>query len=54
MSVDGEKWYIENWALWLDAKIFLLTVLKVVRRSDISQEGAATMPAFTGSNTPPA
>jgi lipopolysaccharide/colanic/teichoic acid biosynthesis glycosyltransferase len=49
-----DAWYVENWSLWLDAKIFLLTVLKVVRRSDISQKGAATMPAFTGSENPPA
>jgi lipopolysaccharide/colanic/teichoic acid biosynthesis glycosyltransferase len=47
---EYDAWYVENWSLWLDAKIFLLTVLKVVRRSDICQKGAATMPEFTGSN----
>jgi sugar transferase EpsL len=51
---EYDAWYVENWSLWLDAKIFLLTVLKVIRRSDISQKGAATMPAFTGSENPPA
>ena len=41
-------WYIDNYSLWLDIKILFLTVLQVVRREGISQEGSATMPPFTG------
>lgn len=43
-----DVWYVENRSLWLDIQIILGTVLKVVRRSDISSEGHATMPEFRG------
>jgi len=41
-------WYVDNRSLGLDIKILFLTVLQVVRRHGISQEGSATMPPFTG------
>lgn len=44
-----DVWYVENWSLWLDVKILVLTVWKVVRREGISQPGHATMPEFLGS-----
>lgn len=44
-----DVWYVENRTLWLDIKILFLTVWKVVKREDISQEGEATMTRFTGS-----
>ncbi|MDW8322180.1 MAG: sugar transferase [Armatimonadota bacterium] len=44
-----DVWYVDNWNLWLDVKILLLTVWKVLKREGISAEGAATMPVFTGS-----
>jgi lipopolysaccharide/colanic/teichoic acid biosynthesis glycosyltransferase len=44
-----DVWYVDNRSLWLDLKILFLTVLKVVRRADISAQGEATMPKFTGS-----
>jgi len=44
-----DVWYVENRTLWLDIKILFLTVWKVVKRDDISQEGEATMTRFTGS-----
>ncbi len=43
-----DNWYIDHWSLWLDIKILFLTIYKVVKRDDISQEGHATMPLFTG------
>ena len=30
--VEWDNFYIENWSLWLDVKILLLTVVAVVRR----------------------
>ena len=38
--------YIDNWSLWLDLKILLATVWKVVKRDGISQEGHATCEDF--------
>lgn len=43
-----DVWYVDNWNLWLDMKILLLTIWKVLKREGISAEGAATMPVFTG------
>jgi sugar transferase EpsL len=42
-------WYVDNCSMWLDIKILFLTALKVVMRSDVNNEGDATMPLFTGS-----
>lgn len=44
-----DVWYVENRTLWLDIKILILTIWKVVKRDDISQKGEATMTRFTGS-----
>ena len=41
-------WYVDNQSLLLDIKILGLTVLKVLRRDDISREGHATAPYFMG------
>lgn len=41
-------WYVDNWSLWLDIKIILMTIKKVILRNDISAKGEATMPKFTG------
>jgi sugar transferase EpsL len=46
---DLDVYYVDNWSLWLDFKILLVTVWKVVRREGINQVGHATMPTFTGS-----
>lgn len=43
-----DVWYVDNRSLWLDTKILLKTVLKVVRRDGISHGDEATMPKFTG------
>ena len=44
-----DTWYIDNQSLWLDIKILLKTVKKVVVKDDISANGEATMSKFTGS-----
>lgn len=41
--------YVENWSIWLDIKILLLTIWKVLKREGINATGHATMPFFTGS-----
>jgi len=43
-----DLWYVEHWSLWLDFKILALTVLKVLKRADVSAAGHVTMPEFTG------
>ncbi|AXG75205.1 sugar transferase [Flavobacterium arcticum] len=40
--------YVDNLSLGLDIKIIYLTVLKVIKRSDINTEGVATTIPFTG------
>ena len=44
-----DVWYVDNQSFWLDLKILLLTVKKVVVRDGISAVGEATAPRFTGS-----
>lgn len=44
-----DVWYVENQSFWLDAKILLLTIKKVIKRDGISAEGEATMKKFKGS-----
>lgn len=41
-------YYVDNWSLWLDAKILATTVLRLVRPSGISGEGQATMSEYMG------
>jgi lipopolysaccharide/colanic/teichoic acid biosynthesis glycosyltransferase len=41
-------WYVDNRSFWLDIKILLLTVKKVLVRDGISGEGEVTMSKFTG------
>lgn len=43
-----DTWYVENQSLWLDFKIMLKTVKKVITKDDISAEGEVTMTKFTG------
>jgi len=43
-----DVWYVDNQSFWLDLKILLLTVKKVLVRDGIRGEGEATMSKFTG------
>ncbi|MBS6041954.1 MAG: sugar transferase [Clostridium baratii] len=45
-----DVWYVENWSISLDIKIFFLTIYKVFRRDGINQEGKVTMTKFNGLN----
>ena len=45
-----DVWYVDNCSLKTDLKVIFTTISKVLRRADISQEGAATMEAFNGNN----
>lgn len=44
-----DVWYVDNQSLLLDLKILWMTLLIVLKREGISQEGHATMPKFRGS-----
>ena len=41
-------WYIDNRSFWLDAKIILLTIKKVILKEDIAESGGVTMAKFKG------
>ena len=45
-----DVWYVDNWSMWLDVKIILMTVVKVLRRDGISQTGHATAQEFLGAH----
>lgn len=44
-----DVWYIDNRSFWLDLKILMLTVKKVIVSEGISSAGSATMERFMGS-----
>ena len=44
-----DVWYVNNQSFWLDIKIILLTIKKVLIKDGISAEGEVTMSKFTGS-----
>ncbi len=45
-----DVWYVENFSFLLDVKIIYLTVKKVFKSENISQDGHATMEYFKGDN----
>ena len=45
-----DVWYVDNWSLWLDIKIFFLTFWKVIKREGINQSESVTMEYFNGTN----
>lgn len=48
-----DVWYVDNWSFWLDLKIILMTIWKILKREGISQPGQATMEEFMGSGERP-
>ena len=46
--LEDDVWYVDHASLLLDLRILWMTVGKVAKRSDVSAEGQATMPAFRG------
>jgi sugar transferase EpsL len=47
-----DVWYVDHVSLWLDLRILLMTVAKVLRREGISQEGQVTSEEFIGGPKP--
>ena len=47
-----DVWYVDHWSFWLDIKIILLTIGKVLRREGINQPGQATAEEFMGNDDP--
>ena len=45
-----DMWYVDHVSLWTDMKVIWITIMKVLKRADISEEGEATMEEFTGLN----
>lgn len=43
-----DVWYVDHQSFWLDLKIILLTVWKVLKREGINRPGQATMEEFFG------
>ncbi len=43
-----DVWYVDHWSFWLDIKIILITIWKVLKREGISQPGQATVEYFKG------
>ena len=41
-----DVWYVEHWSLWLDLRILLSTIQKVIRQEGITQQGQVTMEKF--------
>ncbi len=46
-----DVWYVDNRTLWLDIKILLLTVKKVLIKDGISASDHVTMPEFKGNES---
>ena len=45
-----DVWYVDNLSLKPDLQVIFITIKKVLCRSDISQQGEATMSEFNGNN----
>ncbi|MFC3092603.1 sugar transferase [Alteromonas sediminis] len=46
-----DVWYVDNQSTWLDMKILVLTLFKVLKREGISGAESATMKPFEGSKS---
>ena len=44
-----DLWYVDHCSLALDVRILLLTVIKVIKREGVNQQGMATAEKFRGS-----
>ncbi len=45
-----DVWYVDHWSFWLDIRILLLSIVKVLRREGINQPGQATAEEFMGNH----
>lgn len=48
---EYDVWYVDNTSVWLDFKILLLTLKKVVIKDGINSEGHATAKPFEGNDS---
>jgi undecaprenyl phosphate N,N'-diacetylbacillosamine 1-phosphate transferase len=44
-----DVWYVENLSFWLDCRILILTLIKVLKKEGISAQGHETVEPFFGS-----
>lgn len=47
---DFDIWYVDHYSFWLDVKILIITIKKVITRDGISELGEVTKSKFTGNN----
>lgn len=47
---EYDVWYVDNISFWLDLKILLLTIKKIIKKEGINQPGNATAERFMGNN----
>lgn len=47
-----DVWYVDHASLWLDMRILAQTLLKVIRRADVSADGDLDVPRFQGTVGP--
>lgn len=45
-----DVWYVDHVSLWTDLQVIWITIIKVLKRDGISEEGQATMETFNGHN----
>ena len=45
-----DVWYVDHVSFWTDLKVVYMTIVMVLKREGISEEGHATMEAFNGTN----
>lgn len=45
-----DVWYVENTSFWLDLKIIILTMKKVLKSEGVNKEGSATTDLFKGND----
>ena len=45
---EYDVWYVEHVSFWLDFKILIITILKVLKSEGINEEGQATSEEFKG------
>lgn len=45
-----DVWYVDHVSFMTDLKVIGITIMKVLKRADINEEGQATMEAFNGHN----
>lgn len=50
---EWDVWYVENQSLWVDVKLLVASIGRMLRREGISHEGHATMEKFEGTEPRP-